>query len=61
MVRPGFYLGRAYAGKVFLLNFVLYNKAIAERDGPAFAKTGSRRRGLLDRHAGARPTTLAAK
>ena len=40
MVRPGFYLGRAYAGKVFLLNFILYNKAIAERDGPAFAASG---------------------
>ena len=40
MVRPGFYLGRAYAGKVFLLNFTLYNKAIAERDGPAFAASG---------------------
>jgi len=41
MVRPGFYLGRAYAGRVFLLNFVLYNEAIAERDGPAFMKTGA--------------------
>jgi hypothetical protein len=41
MVRPGFYLGRAYAGKVFLLNFVLYNEAIAESDGPAFVKTGA--------------------
>jgi hypothetical protein len=40
MVRPGFYLGRAYAGKVFLLNFVLYNEAIAERDGDAFEKSG---------------------
>lgn len=40
MVRPGFYLGRAYAGKVFLLNFVLYNEAIADRDGAAFEKTG---------------------
>ena len=39
MVRPGFYLGRAYVGKVFLLNFTLYNKAIAERDGPGFAQT----------------------
>ena len=38
MVRPGFYLGRAYAGKVFLLNFMLYNKSIAERDGPAYAR-----------------------
>jgi hypothetical protein len=41
MVRPGFYLGRAYAGKVFLLNFVLYNPAIAERDGAEFLKTGT--------------------
>jgi hypothetical protein len=40
MVRPGFYLGRAYAGKAFLLNFMLYNKSVAERDGPAFASTG---------------------
>ncbi|MBI3897763.1 MAG: hypothetical protein HY308_05620 [Gammaproteobacteria bacterium] len=40
MIHPGFYLGRAYAGKVFLLNFTLYNKEIADRDGPAFAKSG---------------------
>jgi hypothetical protein len=40
MVRPGFYLGRAYIGKVFLLNFTLYNKDIAKRDGPAFEKRG---------------------
>ena len=40
MIRPGFYLGRAYTGKVFLLNFTLYNKAIAGRDGPAFRQTG---------------------
>jgi hypothetical protein len=30
MVRPGFYLGRAYADRVFLLNFTLYDPAIAE-------------------------------
>jgi hypothetical protein len=41
MVRPGFYLGRAYAGRVFLLNFVLYSEETAARDGPAFAKTGT--------------------
>jgi hypothetical protein len=41
MVRPGFYLGRAYVGRVFLLNFTLYNKAIAERDGAAFEKSGA--------------------
>jgi hypothetical protein len=40
MVRPGFYLGRAYLDKVFGLNFTLYNKEIAERDGAAFEKTG---------------------
>lgn len=40
MVRPGFYLGRAYIGKIFLLNFTLYNKEIAERDGEGFMKTG---------------------
>jgi hypothetical protein len=40
MIRPGFYLGRAYAGKVFLLNFFLYSKSIAGRDGPAYARTG---------------------
>jgi hypothetical protein len=41
MVRPGFYLGRAYMDRVFLLNFVLYNPEIAERDGPAFMKAGT--------------------
>ena len=40
MVRPGFYLGRAYLDRVFGLNFTLYNKAIAERDGETFLKTG---------------------
>lgn len=41
MIRPGFYLGRAYMDRVFVLNFTLYNKEIAERDGPAFMKTGT--------------------
>ncbi|HVI59299.1 MAG TPA: hypothetical protein VM619_10595 [Luteimonas sp.] len=41
MVRPGFYLGRAYVGRVFLLDFTLYNKDIAERDGPGFARSGT--------------------
>jgi hypothetical protein len=40
MVRPGFYLGRAYVGRAFLLNFTLYNEAIAEREAEAFAKDG---------------------
>jgi hypothetical protein len=30
MVRPGFYLGRAYADRVFLLNFTIYDAAKAE-------------------------------
>ena len=41
MVRPGLYLGRAYIDRAFALNFVLYNKEVAERDGPAFAKGGA--------------------
>lgn len=41
MVRPGFYLGRAYLGKIFLLNFTLYNKDVAARDGEAFVKSGT--------------------
>ena len=40
MVRPGFYLGRAYMGHVFLLNFTLYNKDVAESDNASFMKTG---------------------
>jgi hypothetical protein len=43
MVRPGFYLGRAYAGKAFLLNFVLYNEKIANEEGPTFLQTGQSR------------------
>lgn len=41
MVRPGFYLGRAYVDKMFLLNFTLYNKDVAERDGATDAKIGA--------------------
>jgi len=40
MVRPGFYLGRAYLDRAFGLNFTLYSKAVAERDGAAFQNTG---------------------
>jgi hypothetical protein len=36
MVRPGFYLGRAYLDRVFALNFTLTNGDLAERDGGAF-------------------------
>ena len=38
MVRPGLYLGRAYANRSFLLNFTLFNADVAARDGPAFAR-----------------------
>jgi hypothetical protein len=38
MIRPGFYLGRAYTNRAFLLNFTLYNADVANRDGPAFAR-----------------------
>jgi hypothetical protein len=40
MVRPGFYLGRAYLDRIFILNFTLVNDEIAARDGPIFTKTG---------------------
>ncbi len=40
MVRPGFYLGRAYVGKIFLLNFTLYKKDVAEGGKAEFASTG---------------------
>jgi hypothetical protein len=41
MVRPGFYLGRAYIKKVFALNFTLYNKAVADQETPAFVSSGT--------------------
>jgi len=41
MVRPGLYLGRAYANRMFLLNFTLYNAELAESEGPSFAAGGA--------------------
>jgi hypothetical protein len=41
MVRPGFYLGRAYIKKVFALNFTLYNKAVADKESAAFVSSGT--------------------
>jgi len=38
MVRPGFYLGRAYMGNSFLLNFTVYNDAAAKAGSDDFAK-----------------------
>ncbi len=40
MIRPGFYLGRAYMGRVFVLNFTLYNPSIADRDRSSFLQAG---------------------
>ncbi len=37
MIRPGFYLGRAYARNMFLLNFTLYNPEVADASAEAFA------------------------
>lgn len=36
MVRPGFYLGRAYANRMFLLNFILFDEAVAGRGDSSF-------------------------
>lgn len=38
MVRPGFYLGRAYMAGAFILNFTLYNKTLADAGSDAFLK-----------------------
>ncbi len=53
MIRPGFYLGRAYANKVFLLNFMLLNDEVAEAGIDGFAARRRGGRGLLDRRAAA--------
>ncbi len=36
MVRPGFYLGRAYMNRIFLLNFTVYNEEAAKAGEKAF-------------------------
>lgn len=41
MVYPGFYLGRAYLDRVFVLNFTLYSKDIAAREQADFSTTGA--------------------
>jgi hypothetical protein len=40
MVRPGFYLGRAYLSRVFALNFTLQNEKVEKEQSEAFSKTG---------------------
>ncbi len=41
MVRPGFYLGRAYMAGSFLLNFTLINADVAKSQSADFEKTGA--------------------
>lgn len=41
MVRPGFYLGRAYIDRAFVVNFVLYNEDVAEAAKADFTQTGT--------------------
>jgi hypothetical protein len=36
MIRPGFYLGRIYANRLFVANFTLYNPAVADPAEDAF-------------------------
>ena len=38
MVRPGFYLGRAYVNRILVVNFTLYNRQVAESGRDSFAK-----------------------
>ena len=38
MVRPGFYLGRAYVNRILVVNFTLYNSQVAEAGLNGFAK-----------------------
>ncbi len=40
MIRPGFYLGRAYLDRGFALNFTLYDKATDDRLRDEFVRTG---------------------
>jgi hypothetical protein len=40
MIRPGFYLGRAYLGRAFALNFTLYNKQVAKAALDDWIQTG---------------------
>lgn len=40
MVRPGFYLGRAYLSRVFALNFTLRNPEVERAGRDAFLRTG---------------------
>ena len=39
MIRPGFYLGRAYLGHTFILNFTLYNETMDKQGADSFRAT----------------------
>ena len=41
MIRPGFYLGRAYLGRVFVLNFTLYHEQTAQAQLDKWVETGA--------------------
>ncbi len=58
MIRPGFYLGRAYMKRVFVLNFTLSNPAVAEKDSGAFRTSGNLQE---DCWVGSQRTTAMAK
>jgi len=40
MVRPGFYLGRAYMDRAFVVNFVLWNEEVAKAAEADFRRSG---------------------
>ena len=52
MIRPGFYLGRAYANKIFLLNFMLYERRGGRGRQGRFRQRGRGDRRLLGRRTG---------
>jgi hypothetical protein len=48
MIRPGFYLGRAYMDKVFVLNFMLFNqKASEQTEASDDCWSGTQARGIV--------------
>jgi hypothetical protein len=51
MIRPGFYLGRAYLDRGFALNFTLYDKATDEKAREEFRRHRQGAGRLLARHA----------
>ena len=58
MVRPGFYLGRAYMKRVFVLNFTLYDPEVAEKDS---GSVSDHRQGAEDCWVGPQRATAMVK